>query len=90
MCYSRGRRNPSEESGFLCDRQSHGCVVERIVFSSPRLGRMSVIQYWNRETTAVVSSETQKRQSQTFQLLLTAQYHRNTGARDFLAVAFKE
>lgn len=49
--------------------QSYACVVESSASLSSCMGRMSVIQYWNSETTAVVSSKIQKQRA-TFQLKL--------------------
>ena len=80
--------NPSVESLPLCDWQSHGCVVESPVFLSPCMGRMSVIQYWNSETTAVVSSKTQRDRQQNFSYSWDCCWQHNT--RGAVSVLTKE
>lgn len=39
-------------------------VMERPVYPSSCIGRISVIQYWNRETTAADSSETGRQEEE--------------------------
>lgn len=50
----------SVESMFQFDWQPHRCTVESLVFLSLCMGKMSVIQYRNSETTEVVSSKKHK------------------------------